>query len=164
MPNRLDCDSRLSPTGKVGWGSAHAGANRSPARRPDRNVGFETGPTNLWVPAAVSRTPEPNRLSRVPRGCAPSRRHWRFSFVRSVRLPPSPRLRRTAVALAEAGQADLPRGPAKAGHYVQRHPPRRTPAARRNPPDSDILVETSGARRQKMQIASRIRTFAGALG
>src|SRR6185503_5594415 len=40
-----------------------------------------------------------------------------FLIVRSVRLPPSPRLRRTAVALAEAGQADRDHGPAKAGHY-----------------------------------------------
>src|SRR6185503_5271750 len=41
-----------------------------------------------------------------------------FLLVRSVRLPPSPRLRRTAVALAEAGQADRDHGPARAGHYV----------------------------------------------
>jgi Flp pilus assembly protein TadD len=40
----------------------------------------------------------------------------RRTLTRSVRLPPSPRLRRTAEASAEAGQADV-QGPAKAGHY-----------------------------------------------
>jgi hypothetical protein len=43
-------------------------------------------------------------------------------FARRVRLPPSPRLRRTAVALAEAGQPDRA-GPPKGGPHVPKGGP-----------------------------------------